>query len=135
MCCRVGGRLLLALRGGPGALALFLGAVIVLRAPAFAVAILDIDESDFALAGRMILGGAIPYADVVDIKPPLTYLAFLPAGLGGGVSLLPMRFVALAVVVATAMVLRRAAEIWTGDNMAGWAAAWLSLLAGLCAVP
>src|SRR5438128_12301978 len=123
------------LRGGPGALALLVAAVVVLRAPGFFVDILNIDECDFALAGRMILGGAIPYLSIADIKPPLTYLAFVPAGIGGGVSFLPMRLIAICVVVSTALVLRRAAEEWTGSAEAGWMAAWLSLLAGLCAVP
>lgn len=111
------------------------GLVFVLRAPALAFGILNIDESDFALIARMIRLGAVPFRDIVDIKPPLTYLAFMPATLRGGVELWPLRLLAIAWVLATAWVLGVTAARWTGRREVGHAAAWLSVLAGIPDAP
>jgi len=116
-------------------------AVLVLRSAGFAFGILNIDESDFIVLGASISKGLLPYRDLVDIKPPLTYWTYLPAGLFGGMRVLPMRIVGVLWIFATAMVLRAAVREWqrTRDpewaDDAGWAAAWLYLLALLCEIP
>ncbi len=126
----------LRLLGGPWALPAWLLALLVLRLPGLLVGLVNIDECDFWLFGRMVNEGARPYLDVADIKPPLTYLAYAAADLlsghrfGVGVPAL-----GLAAVLATALLLRAAALRWTGDPRAGWAAAWLALAAGLCESP
>ena len=112
-----------------------LAAILVLRSAGFAFGLLNIDESDFAIIAKRMLQGALPYVDVVDIKPPLAYVAFLPAGLFGPASILPMHLLAVLWVLATALVLKRAARRWTGSELAGVAAAWLSVIAGSCEVP
>jgi len=112
-----------------------LAAVIALRSAGFAFGILNIDESDFMLLGASAARGELPYRTLVEIKPPLGGLTYAPAALFGGLSILPMRVLGVFWVFATALVLREAARRWTRDEDAGWAAAWLSLLASLCEVP
>jgi 4-amino-4-deoxy-L-arabinose transferase-like glycosyltransferase len=115
--------------------AVLLAAVLVLRSAGFAFGVLNIDESDFMLFGASLWRGELPYRDLVEIKPPLGYLTYFPAGLLGGLSIYPMRVLGVLWVFATALLLRGAARLWTGDEDAGWAAAWLSLVAGSCEVP
>ena len=110
-------------------------AVVVLRSAGFVFGILNIDESDYMLFGASLWRGEIPYRDIVEIKPPLGYLTYFPAGLFGGISIVPMRVLGVLWVWATALILGSAARRWTKDEDVGWAAAWLSLVAGLCEVP
>lgn len=112
-----------------------LAAVVALRSAGFAFGVLNIDESDFMLFGAGLWHGELPYRDLVEIKPPLGYLTYLPAGLFGGLSIYPMRVLGVLWVWATALLLRGAARRWTSDEDAGWAAAWLSLVAASCEVP
>ncbi len=115
---------------------LLVAAVAVLRAPGFAAGIANLDECDFALFGRMVQAGAVPYRGVADIKPPLTYLAYHAAELlAGGPSFAAVHLLGVACILATALLLRAAARAWTGDERAGWAAAWLSVLAIVCESP
>jgi hypothetical protein len=109
-------------------------AVIVLRVPGFLFGVLNIDETDFFIIGRRVWEGAIPYVDIVDIKPPLAYLAYLPAGIGG-FSLVPMQLIGVGWLLATCLVLRRAAQLWTGREEVGWAAATAALIASSCDLP
>jgi 4-amino-4-deoxy-L-arabinose transferase-like glycosyltransferase len=110
-------------------------AVAVLRLPGLFYGVLDIDESDFALIARRIAQGAMPYVDIADIKPPLAFLAYLPSGIFDGAPLWPTQAAAVLWVGATSLVLRAAARRMTGSEEAGWAAAWLALIAGLCELP
>ena len=127
-------KLLLAAATSPLAL---LAAVAALRSAGFAFGLVNLDECDFWLFGRMVREGATPYLGVVDIKPPLTYAAFGLAGAVGGAEhwILSVRVLGVAVVFGTSLALRAAARVWTGDERAGWAAAWLGLAAGLCESP
>ncbi len=109
-----------------------LAAVLALRAAGFAFGVLNIDESDFLVFGAGLWKGLLPYRDLVEIKPPLGYLTY---ALAGGISIWPIRVLGVLWVFATAQVLRATARTWTGSDEAGWAAAWLSLLAGLVEVP
>lgn len=97
--------------------------------------VLNIDEVDFALIGRSVAEGHLPYVQLVDIKPPLTYVAFAPAAWFGKLSLLPMHVLGIAVTFATALILGRAAHRWTQDELVATAAPWLYLFATLCDVP
>src|SRR5216683_1258468 len=105
---------------------------VALRAAGFAFGVLNIDESDFLVFGAGLWKGLLPYRDLVEIKPPLGYLTY---ALAGGISIWPIRVLGVLWVFATAQVLRATARTWTGSDEAGWAAAWLSLLAGLVEVP
>lgn len=110
--------------------------VIVLRAPGFLAGIANIDECDFALFGRMVKAGAVPYLGVADIKPPLTYLAYHVAeALARGPSFPAVRILGILAILGTGLLLRAAARAWLGDDRAGWAAAWISVLAICCESP
>ena len=115
-------------------LALFC-AVLAARLAGFVFGVLNIDEDEFCTIGRMICRGAMSYVDIAEFKPPLTHLAFVPAGFFGGPSIWPMRVLGVLWVLVTALLCERAAREWTGDVLAGRCAAFLSLLAGLCEVP
>jgi len=124
------------LRDGRSMVLWLTAAVVILRAPGFAAGIANLDECDFALFGRMVQAGAVPYRGVADIKPPLTYLAYHAAErLAGGPSFAAIHLLGVACILATALLLRAAARAWTGDERAGWAAAWLSVAAIVCESP
>ena len=109
-----------------------LAVIALLRLPGFAYGVLNIDESDYLVYGAGILKGLLPYRDLVEIKPPLGYLTY---ALAGGLSIWPIRILGVLWVFCTALLLRGAARRWTGSEEAGWAAAWMSILAGLVEVP
>jgi 4-amino-4-deoxy-L-arabinose transferase-like glycosyltransferase len=108
---------------------------VVLRSAGFCFGLLNIDESDFALVAQRMLQGAVPYLEVADIKPPLAYVAFVPAAMFGGLSIFPVQVLGILWVFATCLVLARTARRFTGDALAAACAPWLVLLASLCDVP
>src|SRR5712692_7979006 len=125
----------MSLAGRSSYLLWLLAAVVAARLAGLVFGVLNIDEAEFCTIGKMICRGAMSYADIAEFKPPLTHLAFTPAGFFDGPSIVPMRVLGLLWVFATAVVLERAAFFWTGSELAGRCAAFLSLLAGLCEVP
>ncbi|HEX4382667.1 MAG TPA: hypothetical protein VH083_06950, partial [Myxococcales bacterium] len=94
----------------------------------FLFGVLDIDEVDFALIGRSVAEGHLPYAQLVDIKPPLTYVAFAPAALFGKLSLVPMHLLGIFLVAGTGLILGRAVLRSTRDPLAAAVTPWLYLL-------
>ncbi len=110
-------------------------AVVAARLAGLVFGVLNIDEAEFCTIGTMIRHGALSYVDIAEFKPPLTHLAFIPAGFFNAPSIAPMRVLGLLWVFATALVCERAAFEWTRSETAGRCAAFLSLLAGLCEVP
>ena len=62
-------------------------------------------------------------------------MRFAPAGLFGGLSITPVHLLGIFWVVATCLVLGRAARRLTGDDLAAACAPWLALLASQCEVP
>jgi Dolichyl-phosphate-mannose-protein mannosyltransferase len=110
-------------------------AVVALRAAGFFFGVLSIDESDFCLIGGSLAHGGIPFVDAVDIKPPLLYVLYAPASVFGPPSILVAHVLGIACVVATVFAVRAAARIAFDSEEAGWAAAWLAVLANLCEVP
>jgi hypothetical protein len=113
-----------------------LAAIAWVRLAGFLFGLANVDECDFALFGRLMGQGAVPYVDVVDNKPPLTYAFYALASLVGGTHwLLVVRILGVLAVFATALLLRAAAEVASGDARQGWAAAWLAVAAGLCDSP
>src|SRR5689334_25415018 len=85
--------------------------------------------------GTALFKGLLPYRDLVEIKPPLGFFTYAPSALFGGQSILPMRVIGAFWLFATALVLREVARRWTRDELAGWCAAWLCLIANLVEVP
>ncbi|MBS2025157.1 MAG: hypothetical protein JST92_22380, partial [Deltaproteobacteria bacterium] len=124
-------RALKLLQTTPGLLVL----IALLRSAGFAFGVLNIDESDYMVFGASILRGEIPYRDLGEVKPPLGYYTWVPAGLFGGMQAWPMRVVGVLWILATALLLRDAVRRWAKDELAGTCAAVLSILATLCEVP
>lgn len=108
--------------------------IVAVRAAGLAWGALDIDETDFLLMARMMLAGEIPYVGTVDKKPVLAYLFYAPSALSG-FHMWPMQLLAMGWVLATSLVVGRAALAWTGRREAAWAGAWLACLAQTACVP
>jgi hypothetical protein len=111
-----------------------LAAICLARVSSLVFGVVNIDETDFGLIARVLSQGGVMYRDVVEIKPPLIYLAYLPSALTP-FSLWPGRVLGVAVLFATCLVLRRVALIWGLGTRAGWLCAWGGLLATLCELP
>lgn len=107
--------------------------LVILHVPAFVYGVLDIDESDLVVIGRLLGHGAIPYVDFVEKKPILLYLFYWPAAVFG-FEIWPMQILGLLWLFATCLVVGSAAHRWTGRREAGVAAAWLCGLASSCNV-
>src|SRR5262245_58653056 len=107
---------------------MLLALVLTLRLPVFLFGVMDIDETDFLVTARMMAHGAIPYVDVVEKKPPLAYLFYVPVN-WFGLHMWPMLLIASLWIVGTCWILGRAAERWTGRPSAGLAAAFIAALA------
>jgi 4-amino-4-deoxy-L-arabinose transferase-like glycosyltransferase len=105
----------------------------LLRAPGFVFGVLDIDESDLVVMGRMIGKGALPYLDFVEKKPLFLYLFYVPGSIFG-FEIWPTQLLGLLWVFATCVLVGRAAREWTGRRDVGIAAAWLAALASSCNV-
>jgi hypothetical protein len=121
---------------GRRALLGLIAAVVALRAVGFLVGQVNLDECDFWLFGRMLQEHTVAYVGVADIKPPLTYLTFMAADLvAGHHRTVAVPLLGIVVVLATALALAGVARAWRGDARVGWAAAWLTLVAGLCEAP
>ncbi len=108
--------------------------ILAVRGAGFAWKALDIDETDFLVCARMMAEGAVPYVGFVEKKPILSYLFFAPAG-ALGFDLWPAQLLAVAWVLATSVVVGRAARRWLGGEEAEWAGAWLACLAQVACVP
>lgn len=86
----------------PAAVVVLAGLVLLIRLP-FLTEPFDTDEGGYALIARLWLDGQIPYRDVWDNKPPLTFAIYGAAlALGGG---LPGIRLAAALVLALTTVL------------------------------
>ncbi len=113
--------------------ALLLATVLLLRAVGLVFGVVDNDETDFLLVGKLMSIGGLPYVDAFDHKPPLLYLLFLPSA-SLTWRLWPMQLVAVLFVTVTCLVLERAATRWTGVRAAGVTAALGCALASACNV-
>jgi 4-amino-4-deoxy-L-arabinose transferase-like glycosyltransferase len=111
------------------------GLLLALRSAGFVYGFLNVDEIEFSLIGQVVRHGGLPYVDVVEFKPPLLDLLFVPNALFGGLTFLPMRLIGLGWVFATCLLLGRTAREAFGSEAAGRAATLLALLAGLCELP
>jgi 4-amino-4-deoxy-L-arabinose transferase-like glycosyltransferase len=109
-------------------------ATVLIRLPGFAFGILGSDDADFTVIARAMAQGALPYREVVDIKPPLTFVCYLPNA-WFGVAYWPVQTEAVLFVAATALALGAAAERTWRSPRAGVLAAFLALAAGLCEAP
>lgn len=79
---------------------------LILRLPTLWIHILDIDEAIWAICGRMLLEGYIPYIDFVDNKP-IGIMAYMAAifKVFGSYNLLYVHLVTIIVTTATAVII------------------------------
>ena len=101
--------------------------VAVLRLPYFGDAHIHVDESYYLLFAERWANGAMPYVDIWDRKPIGLFVIFRLAVLVGGTAeaaIIAYQSIALAVVMATALILAGIARAVRGDG-AGLAAGLL----------
>lgn len=79
-----------------------LGFTLVLRLPFFFEAVIDWDESTFILMGQSLLSGHLPYTELWDLKPPLTFASFALFMAVLGQSIVSIRLAGALCVAATA---------------------------------
>src|SRR5215813_3608634 len=95
--------------------------VVILRAPTLLPSMYTVDEAYYAtIANDMLDGGAV-YRTAVDTKPPGMY--YIYAGVfqvAGRNNLLAVHILAILVVAATALVLRRIGARMADDWAGGW---------------
>jgi hypothetical protein len=101
---------------------LVVAAVVVTRLPALFVSFYGEDEATYSALGARLAEGAIPYAGVVDHKPPgISLLYGLIYAVAGRYQLVTVRLVLMAAVVATALAIGRLAVVRRGDPSARFA--------------
>jgi hypothetical protein len=79
-----------------------LGFSIAIRLPFFFHSVIDWDESTFILMGQSILNGHLPYTEMWDLKPPLTFLFFASAIALLGKSIISIRVAGTLCIASTA---------------------------------
>src|SRR5262249_50374985 len=95
--------------------------VVILRSPTLFPSMYNIDEAYYATIANDMLDGGVVYRTAVDTKPPGMY--YIYAGvfrMAGRNNLFAVHLLAIFVVVATALVLRRIGARVADD----WAGAW-----------
>jgi hypothetical protein len=101
---------------------LVVAAVVVTRLPALFVSFFGEDEATYSALGARLAEGAIPYAGVVDHKPPgISLLYGMVYVVAGRYELVAVRLALLAAVVATALAIGQLAVIRRGDPRARFA--------------
>lgn len=115
------------------ALVVFAAAAVAARLLTLGQPIVNIDEQLYLLIGDRILGGALPYVDIWDRKPPFLFAIYAGIRLLGGDGIAQAALAALAFVIAGAFLVYRLALRLSGPNgalVAGVAYCWWSALTG-----
>jgi len=100
---------------------LILSAVsLFVRFPFFFRDYIDRDESTFILMGQSWVDGYLPYTELWDLKPPITYLFFASIIYVFGKSFLVIRFFGALIVAITAFYTYKIAETTTTKKVALW---------------
>jgi hypothetical protein len=86
------------------------------------------DQGIYAMVGRAILAGEMPYRDAWDFKPPGVFVVFAlsRALFGGGQT--GIRVLEVAGLVGTVYAMVRIADRWWGDRRIGWIAGAVTVL-------
>lgn len=102
---------------------LTLALLLLLRAPALTIDVLDPDEAGHAVNAGVWMDGGTPYVDFVDNKQPLVYLAFGLVFSVFGRSLIAVHALTFPWLLATAWLLGAiAASAWPAPRARQWAA-------------
>lgn len=86
------------------------------------------DQGIYAMVGKSLLHGGMPYRDAWDFKPPGIFVVFAFARALFGGAQIGVRLVEVAGLVAMAVVMVRLARRWWGAPRAGLIAATLAIL-------
>jgi len=103
-------------------------ALILPRLVTLWIPILSSDETIYATFGKEILHGALPYQDIVDIKPPLIYYFYASFfWLGGEGSMVLIHLAHLVVVALVCWVLFQIGTILANRQVGWWAALFYAI--------
>src|SRR6266571_7858139 len=104
--------------------AVIIAFVIILRAPTLFPSLYTIDEGYYGTIANDILDGGAVYSTAVDTKPPGMYYIYAGVfAVAGRNNLFAVHLLAIFVVAATALVLRRVGARVADD----WAGAWAGI--------
>lgn len=98
-----------------------LGAALLFRLPFVPQAVVDWDESTFALMGDSLVRGHLPYTELWDNKPPLIFACFALVQLLFGKSIVAIRAAGIVLVAVAAWLGARAAD--RGFGLGRWSLA------------
>jgi 4-amino-4-deoxy-L-arabinose transferase-like glycosyltransferase len=103
---------------------IIIATVIILRSPTLLPSLYNSDEGYYGIIANDTLDGGTVYRTAVDTKPPGIYYIYISVfQLAGRNNLLAVHILAILVVVATALVLRRIGARVAED----WAGAWAGI--------
>ncbi len=94
----------------------------LVRFPFFFRDYIDRDESTFILMGQSWVDGYLPYTELWDLKPPITFLFFAGIIYVFGKSFLAIRFFGTLLVASTAFFTYKITETTSTKKIAFWAA-------------
>ncbi|MDE3743057.1 ArnT family glycosyltransferase [Maribacter polysaccharolyticus] len=103
----------------------------VLRFPFFFRDYIDRDESTFILMGQSWVDGHLPYTELWDLKPPITFLVFAAVIYVFGKSFIAIRIFGTLLVVSTAFFTYKIGEKSHSKKIGLWAALGTVMLLSL----
>lgn len=96
---------------------------ITLRLITFAFPYVNIDETDYSLAARIILDGGLPYKDFLIYQPPVIYYIYtLGFWISGGINLFAVHIITIGFVLGTVLTLFALAKDILKSSKAGFLA-------------
>ncbi len=101
---------------------LLFGTSFFIRFPFFFRDYIDRDESTFILMGQSWVDGYLPYIELWDLKPPITYLFFASSIYVFGKSFLAIRFLGTLLVAITAFFTYKIGKEISSKKLGFWAA-------------
>ncbi len=102
--------------------AVLIGVATFIRLPFFFRDYIDRDESTFILMGQSWVDGHLPYTELWDLKPPITFLFFAGIIYVFGKSFLAIRFFGTLLVASTAFFTYKIGGLTSSKKIGFWAA-------------
>lgn len=91
----------------------------------------DRDESTFILVGQSWANGFLPYTQLWDLKPPITFLFFASIITVFGKSLIAIRLAGIVIVTVTAFYTYQLTALLSTKKVAFWAGCWSIFLTSM----
>lgn len=104
---------------------------VFIRLPFFFRDYIDRDESTFILIGQSWVDGFLPYTELWDIKPPITFLFFAGIIYFFGKSFFAIRFIGALIVAVTAFFTYRITDTLSTKKVALWSGLFCVVLLSL----